>query len=47
MNILNLSYDVVKDVGREFGFKLVEDEECDWDLMWFDTYVQPNSMAKM
>jgi hypothetical protein len=48
MNVFYLSYDLIKDVSRdEFQYKLVEDEESEWDLIWFDHYISPNLLMKM
>jgi hypothetical protein len=48
MNVLNLSYDVIRDTAVQyFNFKLTEDEECDWDIFWVDYYVKPEFMSKM
>jgi hypothetical protein len=39
---------VIKEVAnQEKNFKLTSNEEEDWDLMWFDSYVSPNTLMKM
>jgi tubulin polyglutamylase TTLL6/13 len=48
MNTLNLSYDLIKEVAhKDKDFKLSENEEIEWDIMWCDTYVSPNLLVRM
>jgi len=49
MNVSDTQYDVVKYVGKKlFGWKLsYETETFDWDIMWTDNAVQPETLAKM
>jgi len=49
MNVSDTQYEVVKYVGKKlFGWKLsYETETFDWDIMWTDNAVQPETLAKM
>ena len=48
MNVAYLSYDVVKEVAEQnYGYKLVEDEEIDFDLIWYDLWVGPSVLVRM
>lgn len=49
MNVSDTQYDVVKYVGKKlFKWKLsYETENFDWDIMWTDNAVQPETVAKM
>ena len=48
MNVAYLSYDVVKEVAEQnYGYKLVEDEEIDFDLAWYDLWVGPSVLVRM
>lgn len=46
-NVLYTRYDVIRDVGLNYNFRLTEDEDEDWDIMWCDGGVVPEKLAKM
>ena len=40
-------YDVVRDVAEELNFRLLFDEDEEWDLLWIDGPVYPSLLQKM
>jgi tubulin polyglutamylase TTLL6/13 len=47
-NVSETRYDVVKYAGRKLlGFKLSSEPEVEWDILWTDNAVQPETLAKM
>jgi hypothetical protein len=47
-NTLFLSYDLIKDIAeKDKGMILTENEETDWDVIWYDAYITPNLLIRM
>ena len=48
MHVAYLSYDVVKEVAeREFNFRLVEDDDMEYDIIWYDLWVGASLLVRM
>jgi tubulin polyglutamylase TTLL6/13 len=48
LNVLYLSYDIIKDIAKEeFSYKLIEDEEAEWDMTWNDHFIPTTLLSKM
>lgn len=48
MHVAYLSYDVVKEVAeRDFGFRLVEDDDYEYDIIWYDLWVGASLLVRM
>eukprot|EP00826_Nyctotherus_ovalis_P024154 TRINITY_DN1870_c0_g1_i6.p1 TRINITY_DN1870_c0_g1~~TRINITY_DN1870_c0_g1_i6.p1 ORF type:complete len:733 (-),score=155.94 TRINITY_DN1870_c0_g1_i6:130-2223(-) len=47
-NLFNTDYDIVKEVIKStFGFRIAKNPEGDWDLLWADTGVTDEMLAKV
>ena len=47
MCTLQTKYRSVKKVCKNLDFKLIEDDNVDWDLYWADTSIPVNRISKM
>ena len=49
MNVSDTQYDVIKFVGKNiFGWTLQSEiDSCNWDILWTDNAVQPETLGKM
>ena len=44
LNITNTRYEVIREVATNLNFRLSEDEDDDWDIMWCDGGVLPDRL---
>ncbi len=47
VNVLNTEYDVVKEVMRDFKYRISMEPEGEWDLFWADTGVTTDMLCRM
>ena len=40
-------YDVVRDVGDETNFRVIYEDEEEWDIWWIDGAVNPTILMRM
>ena len=45
--IKDCRYNVIKRVAKKMDFKLVDDENADWDIFWSDIPVQCEQISKL